>query len=188
MGLVGALGLATESYWARLGGVLCLISSINLDCVDGEVARARLEQSRTGARLDVIGDYLIHAAVFLALATGLLRQGLPPAGAWAALVLVCGVGTAMGTMHVLFVRPALTRGGDLHWSGDTDSLKGTAVAELVEKLASRDYTYLLLLFALAGHLEWFLYAAAVGSWVFVTSLVGYWAYRRRARLRSAVAD
>ena len=47
------------------------------------------------------------------------------------------------------------------------------MTQVIEKVASRDYTYLLLLFAVIGHLEWFLYAAAVGSWLFVGGLVLY---------------
>jgi hypothetical protein len=43
-GLLGAAGLATVSYWGRLVGVALLIMSIVLDCVDGDMARAKLEQ------------------------------------------------------------------------------------------------------------------------------------------------
>ena len=65
-------------------------------------------------------------------------------------------------VHALFIRPALRQGGDLHWAGDAWSLRGKPGATVLEKLASRDYTYLLLTLALAGHLDWFLYAAAGG--------------------------
>jgi len=177
-GLLGAAGLATVSYAGRLGGVLALILSIVLDCVDGEVARARFQQSAAGARLDVLGDYTVHLAVFVGLGVGLYRQGLPPAGAWAVVALVTAVIAATVTMHALFVRPALAGGGDLHWEGD-GGLQGTPLASFIEKLASRDYTYLLLVLALLGHLEWFLYAAAAGSWVFVVAILGYWGYQRR---------
>jgi phosphatidylglycerophosphate synthase len=173
MGLIGAAGLATVSYWGRLGGVLLLMGSLVLDCVDGDMARARLEQDLAGARLDLIGDYLVNLAVFGGLAVGLLRGGLPPGGAWVALALITGVGAAMATVHVLFISPALRRGGDLHWAGDAGSLRGKPGASAVEKLASRDYTYLLLVLAVAGQLEWFLYAAAGGAWVFTAVLVGY---------------
>jgi phosphatidylglycerophosphate synthase len=187
LGLVGAAGLASVSYAARLGGVLALLGSIVLDCVDGEVARARFQQSAAGARLDVIGDYVVNFAAFLGLAIGLAREGLPPGGAWAILALVAGVATAMRTMHRLFVRPALTQGGDLHWAGDGEGFQGTRVAAFVEKIASRDYTYLLLVCALLGHLEWFLYAAAVGAWAFVVGVLGYARYVRLAPRREAVS-
>ena len=68
IGLLGAAGLATVSYWGRLGGTLLLIVSLVLDCVDGDMARARLAQRPGGARLDVIGDYLVNLAVFAGLA------------------------------------------------------------------------------------------------------------------------
>ncbi|HEV8676567.1 MAG TPA: CDP-alcohol phosphatidyltransferase family protein [Methylomirabilota bacterium] len=188
LGLAGAVGLATISYAGRLAGVGALIASIVLDCVDGELARARFQQSAAGARLDVLGDYVVHLAAFLGLAIGLARQGLPPGGVWAAAGLVAGVGAAMATMHAIFVRPALRGGGDLHWSGEPAGLPDTPLTAIVEKLASRDYTYLLLVLALLGHLEWFLYAAAVGSWVFVAGVLGYRGYQRLALRRPVVSQ
>ena len=173
IGLLGAAGLATVSYWGRLGGVLLLIASLALDCVDGDLARARLAQNPTGARLDLIADYLVNLAVFAGLCIGLLREGLPPGGGWAALALVSGVGAAMAVVHALFIRPVLRRGDDLHWAGDASNLRGKPGAAVLEKLASRDYTYLLLVLALAGHLEWFLYAAAGGAWLFTLGVVAY---------------
>ena len=172
-GLLGASGLATVSYWGRLGGVLLLVVSVVLDCVDGDMARAQLAQNPAGARWDVMGDYVVHLAAFAGLAAGLLREGLPASGVWAALALITGVSAAMTTVHIVFIRPALERGGDLHWAGDAWSLRGRPGALMAEKLASRDYTYLLLVLALIGHLEWFLYAAAGGAWVFAAALIGY---------------
>jgi phosphatidylglycerophosphate synthase len=172
-GLLGAGGLATVSYWGRLGGVILLLVSVVLDCVDGDMARARLTQNPAGARLDVMGDYLVHLAVFTGLATGLWRAGLPASGLWVALTLIAGVCAAMAAVHVLFIRPALRQSGDLHWAGDAWSLRGRQGAMVAEKLASRDYTYLLLVLAAIGHLEWFLYAAAGGAWVFTLALIVY---------------
>ena len=182
-GLVGAAGLATVSYWGRLGGLLLLVVSLALDCADGDLARARLAQNPTGARLDLVGDYLVNLAVFVGLVTGLLRAGLPPGGGWAALALVAGVGAAMAAVHVLFIRPALEQGGDLHWTGDAWSLRGRPGAEVLEKLASRDYTYLLLVLAIIGRLEWFLYAAAGGAWLFTAGVIGYALTTRSGRGR-----
>jgi phosphatidylglycerophosphate synthase len=186
IGLLGAAGLATVSYWGRLTGVLLLVASVVLDCVDGDMARARLVQSAEGARLDVAGDYVVHLAVFLGLAIGLWRGGLPPSGPWTALALMGGVVAAMIAVHVLFIRPALRHGGDLHWTGDADSLRGRPGASVAEKLASRDYTYLLLVLAALGHLEWFLYAAAGGAWLFTAALIAYWLLVGGSRARKAV--
>jgi len=188
LGLLGAAGLGTVSYAGRLGAVLALVGSIVLDCVDGEVARARFQQSAAGARLDVIGDYVVNLAAFLGLAVGLARQGLPPGGHWAIVALVGGIATAMAITHALFVRPALVNGGDIHWAGDGEGFAATRTAAVLEKIASRDYTYLLLVCALLGHLEWFLYAAAVGAWVFVVAVLGFAGYLRLVPRRAAVSQ
>jgi phosphatidylglycerophosphate synthase len=184
LGIAGAVGLATTSYAGRLAGVCLLVGSTVLDCVDGELARARHEQSAGGAWLDLAGDYVVNLAAFVGLVTGLLRQGLPPGGAWAAWALAGGLGAAMLTVHLLFIRPAL-RHGDLHWRGDARSLRGTRGAAVAERLASRDYTYVLLALALLGHLEWFLYAAAAGSWAFVAAVLAWRSAAGLGRRREA---
>ena len=178
VGLAGALGLATVSYAARLAGVLGLLASSVLDGVDGELARARREQSPLGARLDLAGDYIVNFAVFVGLGIGLGRQGLSRHGLWAALVLLLGVVAAMLTMHALLNRPALRSSDDLHGPREGGGLAATPVATVIQKIGGRDYTYLLLGAALAGRLEWFLYAAAAGAWAFVGSLLAY-SFRRR---------
>lgn len=82
--LAGALGLATVSYTVRLAGILALLALSVPDGMDGELARARREQSSLGVRLDLAGDYAVNLAAFLGLGIGLGRQGLPPHGLWAA--------------------------------------------------------------------------------------------------------
>jgi phosphatidylglycerophosphate synthase len=175
LGLAGAAGLATGSYGVRLAGLGALVGSSVLDCVDGEIARARFERSARGARLDLLGDYAVHLATFAGLAIGLGRDGLPAAGRWAGAALCLGVLAAMVTVHRLLVRPALAGGGDLHWTGG-GGLRATALGAAIERLASRDYVYLLLVLGVAGRLEWFLYAAAAGAWAFVAGVLG-WAWR-----------
>jgi hypothetical protein len=186
LGLLGAAGLATVSYWGRLGGAALLVLSGVLDCVDGDLARARLAETPEGARLDVLGDYIVNLAAFAGLATGLLREGLPPGGGWAALALLAGVAAAMTVVHGLFIGPALRRGGDLHWPGDARSLRGRPVAAVVERLASRDYTYLLVVLAAAGRLDWFLYAGAGGAWAFTAALTAYGLVAGRRRRAAAL--
>ena len=174
IGLLGAAGLATVSYWGRLSGVLLLIVSLALDCVDGDLARARLAQNPTGARLDLIGDYLVNLAVFAGLCIGLVREGLPPGGGWAALALVSGVGGRDGGgSHALHPPGAPARAAISTGPATRGALRGKPGASVLEKLASRDYTYLLLVLAIAGHLEWFLYAAAGGAWLFTVGVVAY---------------
>jgi phosphatidylglycerophosphate synthase len=185
VGLVGAVGLATVSYPGRLGGVLLLLVSSVLDGVDGEVARARFEQSPAGARLDLLGDYVIHLATFAGLAVGLARQGPPPLLLIAAGVLFAGVVAASVAMHRLVNGPVLARSDDLHDGDATAGLRGTPIVTHIEKLAGRDYVYLLLLFAVVGRLDWFVAAAALGSWAFVIGLIAYQVHQRPGSLERA---
>jgi phosphatidylglycerophosphate synthase len=173
VGLAGAVGLASVDYLERLVGVLLLLVSSVLDGVDGEVARSRFEQSPAGARLDLIGDYLVHLATFAGLGVGLARQGSSWLLLVAAGVLFAGVATAMVVMHRLVNAPVLARSDDLHDAGVVAGLRGEAIMARVEKLAGRDYVYLLLLFAVVGRLDWFVPAAALGSWAFVLGLLAY---------------
>jgi phosphatidylglycerophosphate synthase len=175
VGLAGALGLATVSYGARLAGVVALFVSSVLDGVDGELARARVEQSAHGARLDLTGDYLVHLATFAGLGIGLARERMPPAILWAVGALVVGVVAAMALVHALVLGGNAPRGGA---GPDERSARRRAVVRVLEKLAGRDYVYLLLLFAAIGRLEWFVLAAAVGSWVFVAILLALCTPRR----------
>ena len=87
----------------------------------------------------------------------------------------------MLTMHALLNRPALRSSDDLHGPREGDGLAATPVATVVQKIGGRDYTYLLFGAALVGRLEWFLYAAAAGAWVFVASFLAYFFYRREVR-------
>ena len=153
--------------------MILLLVSVVLDCVDGDMARARLAQNPAGARLDVMGDYLVHLAVFVGLAIGLCvrdcrRAGPGPRWLWSPVSVRrwrrCTCCSSV---------PRSDDGGDLHWAGDAESLRGRPGAMVAEKLASRDYTYLLLVLAAIGHLEWFLYAAAGGAWVFTAALIAY---------------
>jgi hypothetical protein len=50
----------------------------------------------------------------------------------------------------------------------------------IERIASRDYVYLVLVLTVLGRLEWFLWCAAAGANVFWIGLCG-WAFARRAR-------
>jgi phosphatidylglycerophosphate synthase len=180
VGLAGAVGLASVAYLDRLAGVLLLLVSSVLDGVDGEVARSRFEQSPAGARLDLLGDYVVNLATFAGLGVGLVREGPSRLLLVAAGVLFAGVATAIVVMHRFVNGPVLARSDDLHDAGAAAGLRGEGLMAHVEKLAGRDYVYLLLLFAVVGHLDWFVSAAALGAWAFVFGLLAYQARQRVA--------
>jgi len=63
------LFLASTPAYQVAGALLFLTHSI-LDGCDGELARLKFREWRGGALLDICGDNLVHAAVFLCMAIG----------------------------------------------------------------------------------------------------------------------
>jgi hypothetical protein len=86
-------------------------------------------------------------------------------------VALAGVLASMVLVHRRFIGPALLRAGDLHHPAAGGGGSGAALDALLEKVACRDYTYLLAVLALADRLDWFVYAVAAGSWVFALAVL-----------------
>jgi CDP-L-myo-inositol myo-inositolphosphotransferase len=75
VGLAAAVAAAQPGYGALVvTGVLFHLASV-LDGVDGEMARATLTESASGARLDTIVDQLTYAACFVGQTIGWAREG-----------------------------------------------------------------------------------------------------------------
>lgn len=66
-GLVAAWCIAQGTTEDSVLGAVALLVSYILDNCDGEVARARDMRSTVGRHLDDLSDWLVHAAVFLAI-------------------------------------------------------------------------------------------------------------------------
>jgi phosphatidylglycerophosphate synthase len=182
LGLLAALCLASPTYrWSVLGALLFQLS-VALDCADGEVARLKLQFSRAGAMLDVIGDNVVHAAVFLAI--GLAAKRTLGAALAVTLGAAAVVGIVMGMLVVwalmAWQRHRAAAGKRVGYGlapvaashaamGDASvdaprSLAG--VDALLNQLTSRDFSVLVVAAALLGHPEWVLWLAAVGTHVF----------------------
>src|SRR6266571_4378486 len=162
IGLVGAALLASPDYWTTLLGAVLLWTTCVLDGCDGEVARLTLRTSRFGARFDVVADNVVHLAVFVAIPVHLARAH-PELEVWrAAAALIVGVLLSMLSVWWLILRRPKDPPG---------------AAQLVyERVASRDFIYVILVLAAIGRLEWFLWAAAIGANLFALSL---WLVSRR---------
>ena len=164
VGLLGAGLLAVPAYAAAIAGALLLWCSCILDGCDGEVARLQLLTTPWGARFDAVADNLVHVAVFLALPIHLHLSHADATVIPAGLVLLAGVLLSMASVWWLLLRQPSPRRGP--------------VALVYERVASRDFIYVLLALALVHRLEWFLWAAAGGSHVFWVTL---WVLSRRRR-------
>jgi phosphatidylglycerophosphate synthase len=164
LGLSGAFLLAQPTYLAQVLGSLLFLCSTIIDGCDGEVARLTFQESDFGGKFDVMMDNVVHLFLFPGIAIGVYRETHNP------LALVLGGLTLGGVMISMAAYvPALWR----------RSANRSSHTRLHESLASRDFAYLLLLLALFDRLEWFLWATAVGTYLFA----GGWLMLSRIRSR-----
>ena len=162
IGLLGApFFLSAEPLQQIVGSLLFLTHSI-LDGCDGELARLKFQESRTGARLDFWGDNLVHVAVFGCMAVG---WTLAAASLWPLLLGALAItGTAASAYFVAHRDGAAAAAGP--------------PGRLADAVANRDFIYLVLLLACFGRAHWFLIPVALGTPIFMM-LVRWGAGRRR---------
>ena len=158
VGLVGAGLLASVDRPLQVLGALIFIFATVLDGSDGEVARLSLRTSKLGGRLDLIGDNIVNAAVFLAI--GYASFQAEPTRLFLTAVGAALVGLGLATAAGFWYSAWLTRSG-----------RQEAVRNTYESLVSRDFAYLILVLAALGKLSWFVWAAALGSNLFALLLV-----------------
>jgi phosphatidylglycerophosphate synthase len=77
-----ALWCSWDTPWLRLAAASLLFASVVLDCVDGQLARARNQASPTGVMLDGLVDIAVGIAA-MAGAAHVLSRAYPPWTMWA---------------------------------------------------------------------------------------------------------
>ncbi|OGR90701.1 MAG: hypothetical protein A2V88_10660 [Elusimicrobia bacterium RBG_16_66_12] len=152
LGLIGAWWLAAPSASIQFRGALTLWFCCLLDGTDGEIARLKHHITPWGGDFDVLADHIAHLATFIALPIGVAR--LHPGGNWWApgVLLVTGFLASGFSVWWLVLRVPEHERGPLSLT--------------VERIASRDYIYLILALTAIGRLDWFVWAAAAGAHVF----------------------
>jgi phosphatidylglycerophosphate synthase len=169
LGLTGAYLLAQPTDLLQILGSLLFLCSTIIDGCDGEVARLTFQESDFGGKLDLLMDNVVHLFLFPGIAIGLYRENGD------SLALFLGALTLAGILVALIVYlPSLWRPAG----------ERSVYARLHESLASRDFAYLLVILTLVDRLEWFLWAAAVGTYVFAAAwlVLAYIQRRREQRL------
>lgn len=162
LGLLGAALLTSADYWIALLGAVLLWSSCVLDGCDGEVARLKLLASTAGARFDQMADNVVHLATFVGIVVHVHRVHPEFDMRTPGLFLVAGVVLSMALVWWLILRrPDEGR---------------SRLERILERIASRDYVYLILILVALQRLEWFVWAAAIGANLFW--LIVWWASRR----------
>lgn len=162
LGLLGAWWLAAPSARLQFFGALVLWFCCLLDGCDGEIARLKHLSSPSGASYDIWADHFAHLMTFVALPIGVAR--LHPGQDWLVpgVLLVTGFLACGFSVWYLVLRIPEERRGPL--------------ALTIERIASRDYVYLILALTAIGRLDWFVWTAAVGSHLFNAFL---WLQSRR---------
>lgn len=178
IGLVAAGSFALGSYVAGIIGSLLFQLSAVVDCCDGEVARLTNRQSRFGEQLDIAADNVVHMAIFAGVAWGLFLQQEPASGSW--LPLALGAAAVLGNgLSFWLVNRAKSLRDRQAWADPTQAARSDFI---LKNMTSRDFSVVLLIFALVGKLEWFLWLAAVGSNVFW--MIMAWVTRPSAIVRA----
>ena len=163
-GLAAALCYLRDGMaWALAGAVLFSLSYL-LDNCDGELARIKGLQSRLGASLDDLGDWAVHAALFLALGVRTAQETGQTVWLWLA------VAAALGATINSVLMWAKGSDGEAEVS-QLRELPATAtwldrLSFLLRGLIKADFWLLLLILTLSDLLWLLLPAAALGSHVF----------------------
>ena len=164
VGLAGAAMLANTTLWVAAVGSLLLWASAIFDGCDGEVARLSLLTSPFGARFDVASDDAVHLATFGAIVLHVHRARPDLSLAGPAVSLLFGIMVSMVSVWWLINR--------------LPSERRLGFKRVYERLASRDYVYLVMVLTAASRLEWFLWVGATGANLYWLSL---WCWARATR-------
>ena len=166
LGLVAAIGFGFGAYAVGVAAALLFQLSVVIDCCDGDVARLTFTESKFGEQLDITADNIVHMAIFAALGIGVFFQqgGLAPAHLaepwWWVPLALGGVAVFANGVSFWLVNRAKAYRERTQWVSPEQAVK---VEAILKNVASRDFSVILLVFALIGHLDWFLWLVAVGS-------------------------
>ena len=178
VGLVAAVGFGVGTYSAGIIAALLFQLAAIIDCCDGEVARLTFTESPFGAWLDIAMDNVVHMAIFAGIAVGSYLQMAGSEGAWVPLALGAAAVVGNGLSFWLVTRAQKIKAASA-WK---TSVQAAWSDFMLKNVASRDFSVIVLLFALLGKLDWFLWMAAIGSMVF--SLLMLWVIRPSATTRA----
>jgi phosphatidylglycerophosphate synthase len=162
VGLVSAAGFGMGTYTAGVVAAVLFQLAAVIDCCDGEVARLTFTESPFGAWLDIAMDNIVHMAIFAGIAAGLYVTQVGQERAW--MFLVLGAAAVLGNgVSFLLVEKAQKIKSARGWKTPVNAAWSDF---MLNNVASRDFSAVVLIFALLGKLDWLLWMAAVGSLVF----------------------
>ena len=162
VGLVSAAGFGIGTYTAGIIAALLFQLAAVIDCCDGEVARLTFTESPFGAWFDIAMDNIVHMAIFAGIAAGLYVTQVGQAHAWMTLALGAAAVLGNGVSFLLVEKAQKIKSA----SGWKTPVNAAWSDFMLKNIASRDFSVIVLIFALLGKLDWFLWMAATGSLAF----------------------
>lgn len=178
VGLVSAAGFGMGTYAAGVVAAVLFQLAAVIDCCDGEVARLTFTESPFGAWLDIAMDNIVHMAIFAGIAAGLYVTQVGQDRAWITLVLGAAAVLGNGVSFLLVEKAQKIKSA----SGWKTPVNAAWSDFMLKNVASRDFSVVVLVFALLGKLDWFLWMAAAGSLVFAGIML--WVIRPSAVSRA----
>lgn len=178
VGLIAAVGFGIGTYQSAIVAALLFQFAAVIDCCDGEVARLTFTESAFGAWLDIAMDNVVHMAIFAGIAVGAYQQTAGQAEAWIPLVLGAAAVLGNASSFVLVTRAQKIKAA----SGWKTPVHAAWSEFMLKNVASRDFSVIVLIAALLGKLDWFLWMASAGSLVFTALML--WVICPSARSRA----
>ena len=167
LGLISTWFFFQGVYGMSLVGAVILVISTWIDGVDGELARLTFRESKMGAKLDITLDCFVNYIVFFSIGVGLTRSSGDNLYAILGLVAVIGSIISFVFMSSLISE---SKSPERH-----DSISMDKRRMIQDKIANRDFIFILFLLALIDRTEIFIWLAAIGANAFAL----YSLYARR---------
>lgn len=167
IGLLGAGFLSKTVWWQTLLGACLFQLSAIIDCIDGDLARVGLRESRLGKWLDITADQIVHIAVFLGIGISVSRGPYADNLPAMALGISAAVGAALSFGVVLWVM--------------LSKKSSPRARSWVDSMANRDFSLLVIVLAFVGRLDWFLWMVGIGVHFFWMGLGGLQVYNFATR-------
>ena len=155
IGLLAGLILAIpRQEFAVLGALLFQFSAI-LDCSDGDIARLHFKESLLGKWLDIVGDQVVHIAIFVGIGFGLINASPSLAITLLTMSAVAGAILAFAT----FI-----------WASNR-AQKDARIDRILQVTANRDFSVVVLCLACIGRLDVFAWLVGIGIHIYWIGLL-----------------